>query len=140
MFPHIRLPWFSRQHCPSPQLLRGWLILAAAGVTHTLWASSYWIADIDLRIEGQTTVSASNILAATLIAGLVAWIAAALLEHFVRRARTGWTIGSCLSLGGSLVGPFTAASTTGATAMLLAMHLAVAAVLILGFRQTLRDR
>ena len=140
MFPSIRLPWFSHHQCPSPRLVRIWLILAAAGITHTLWAVSYWLADIDLTIGDGATISALNVLAATLLAGGIAWIVAALLERFVAKARTAWTMGSCLSLGGSLIGPLSEATTTGATIVLLAMHIAVAAILIFGFRRTLRDR
>jgi hypothetical protein len=121
--------------------MRAWLIIASAAVTHTLWAASYWLTDIDLRVDdGQSTISALNVLGATLLAGGIAWIVAALLERFVRRARTAWTFGCCFSLGGSLFGPLSAGANIGTTIVLLAMHVAVAAILILGFRQTLRDR
>jgi hypothetical protein len=137
----MHLPRLIFRGCPSPGLTRAMLIVAAAAATHTLWTASYWLTDIDLRVnDGQSTVSALNVLGATVLAGSIAWIVAVLLERFVRRAKTAWTVGCCCSLGGSLLGPLSAGANTGATIVLITMHFAVAAILILGIRQTLHDR
>ena len=114
--------------------------LAAAGVAHTIWAVAYWMGEVDLRLSNGDTVSALNVLAATLVAGGIAWVAAMFVERRFRKARTAWTLGSCFSLGGSLIGPLGSAANTSATIVLVLMHVAVAAIVILGFRETLRDR
>ncbi len=127
--------------CAPRWLSRLRIILLALATTHTIWAFTYWFTGIDLRLRnGDATVGALNVLAATLVAGGVAWLVAEILDRFVRRAKTAWTFGCCLSLGGSLLGPLTAAATTSATIVLGVMHVAVAAILIVGMRQTLRDR
>jgi hypothetical protein len=127
--------------CPPMWWPRLRIVVLALAATHTIWAATFWFTGIDLQLrDGRGTVDALNVLAATLVAGGVAWAVAALLQHFTRRARMAWTMGCLFSLGGSLIGPLDAGAGTGSTAVLVLMHLTVAIILGIGFRKTLSDQ
>jgi len=127
--------------CPPIWWTRLRIIVLALAATHTIWAATFWFTGIDLQLrDGGGTVGALNVLAATLVAGGVAWGVAALLQRFTRRARTAWTMGCLFSLGGSLIGPFNMGAGAGTTVVLLLLHLTVAVILGIGFRQTLHDQ
>jgi hypothetical protein len=112
---------------------RALVVLAAAGATYTVWAIAHQLAGIDLVVgtgSGRTTVAPSTVVIVTVVVGLAAWGLLGLLERFTRRAAAiwAWIAGAVLLI--SLLGPFGSAVGTGATAALVAMHLAAGAVLM----------
>ena len=112
---------------------RALAVLAATGATFTVWAIAHQLAAADLVVDtgsGATIVTPAAVVLVTVVAGLAAWGLLALLERFTRRAATAWTwiAGAVLLI--SLLGPIGSAIGVGATAALVAMHLATGAVLI----------
>ena len=119
-------------------------IVLALCATHIIWAFSHWIIGIDLHVQtgsgdAARTVGSFSVVVATAVAGLAAWGVALLLERFVSRPRTVWMAISITALMISLLGALSATST-GATIILLVMHLTAVLLLIAGFRETLRNR
>lgn len=119
-------------------------IVLALCATHIIWAFSYWIAGIDLVVQtgsgnATRTVGSFSVVVATAVAGLAAWGVALLLERSVSRARTLWMAVSLSALAISLLGPLSA-TTASAAIVLLVMHLTAGLLLIVGFRETLRNR
>lgn len=78
----------------------------------------------DTQAIGPVAVAASS-----LVAGLAGWGFLAVLERLMHRARRVWAVVAVAVLVVSLV-PVTGAVTASAAVALVAMHLAVAAVLI----------
>jgi len=112
---------------------RALAVLAAAGATFTVWAIAHPLAGADLVVDtgsGLTTVTPAAVVLVTVVVGLAAWGLLALLERFTRRPAAVWTwiAGAVLLI--SLLGPIGSAVGAGATAALVAMHLATGAVLI----------
>lgn len=70
----------------------------------------------------------------TLLFALLGWAALALLERFTRRARTVWTVLAAAVLTLSLAPIFIEQATAATRAMLVVVHVAVAAVLIPALR------
>lgn len=111
----------------------GAAVLAALAV----WAAFEPLGGIELRAPapggtGRThDVGPLTVLMPSLLASLAGWGLLAVLERFVRRARTVWTVVAIVVLALSLGGPL---SATGISALnqaaLAAMHVAVAAALI----------
>ncbi len=71
------------------------------------------------------------------LAGLAGWALLTVLERLTKRGRAAWTAIALVLLVVSLAGPLTA-TTPAATVGLAALHLAVAAVLIIGLRHSRR--
>jgi hypothetical protein len=112
---------------------RALAIVAAAGATFTGWTIAHPVAGADLIVDtgsGPTTVTPAAVVLATVLAGLAAWALLALLERRTPRAAAVWSGIACAVLLISLLGPIGAAVDAGATAALVAMHLAAGAVLI----------
>jgi hypothetical protein len=112
---------------------RALAIVAATGATFTVWAVAHPLAGADLIVDtgsGRTTVTPAAVVLTTVVAGLAAWGLLALIERSTRRAATiwSWIAGAVLVI--SLLGPIGSAIGGGATAALVAMHLAAGAVLI----------
>lgn len=110
----------------------GAAVLAALAV----WAAFEPLGGVELRAPaggaGRThDVGPLTVLMPSLLASLAGWGLLAVLERFVRRARTVWTVVAVVVLALSLGGPL---SATGISALnqaaLAAMHVAVAAALI----------
>lgn len=115
------------------------LVTAAAAVVTGLavWVVSVPLLDVTLAItragEGDE-VGVAPVLLTSLFAALAAWGLLALLEKFTARARTIWTIIAGVVLLLSLAAPIGSGTSVGAKLALLAMHLTVGAVIILGLR------
>jgi hypothetical protein len=112
---------------------RALAVLATAGATYTVWAIAHPLAGADLIVDtgsGRTTVTPAAVVLVTIVVGLAAWGLLALVERFSRRAAAVWSgiAGAVLLI--SLLGPIGSAVGAGATAALVAMHLATGAVLI----------
>lgn len=112
---------------------RALTIVAATAATFTVWSVAHPIAGADLIVDtgsGRTTVTPAAVVLVTIVVGLAAWGLLALLERFTKRAATlwSWIAGTVLVI--SLSGPVGSAVGGGATAALVAMHLAAGAVLI----------
>ncbi len=71
------------------------------------------------------------------LTGLAGWALLTVLERLTKRARTAWTAIALVLLLVSLAGPLSA-TTPAATVGLAALHLVVAAVLIIGLRRSRR--
>jgi len=110
-------------------------VAAGAASALVLWAVDDVWAGIDLAVRQGDTVQHVGPVAAgvtALVAGLAAWGLLALLERTVRRpARTYRIIASILLLL-SLLGPLGSGVGTSCKLVLLAMHLTVGAILIVG--------
>ncbi|MET8154052.1 DUF6069 family protein [Actinoplanes sp. NPDC049668] len=111
------------------RLTRGLAVVAAVGATYTVWTLAHQIAGVELVVDGGSVTPAAVVLA-TVIAGLAAWALLALLERLTRRAAAIWSGIAGAVLLVSLLGPIGSAVGAGATAALVAMHLAAGAVLI----------
>ncbi len=112
---------------------RALAVVAAAGATFTVWAIAHPLAGADLVVDtgsGRTTVTPAAVVITTVVVGLAAWGLLALLERLTRRGTAiwSWIAGAVLLI--SLLGPIGSAIGAGATAALVAMHLAAGAVLI----------
>lgn len=104
-------------------------VLAALAV----WALAVAVLDVDVRVapgggEAQP-VGAVAVAGSSLLAGLAGWGLLALLERVTARARPLWTGVAVAVAALSLLGP-QAGVTTGATVVLVVLHVVVAAVLI----------
>ena len=81
-------------------------------------------------------VTVINVVVAALVGSLAGWGLLALLRRFTTNARAIWTVIAIVFLMLSLGGPLSATASTGTKAALVAMHLAVATVTIVGLRRT----
>ena len=81
-------------------------------------------------------ITVVNVVVAALVGSLAGWGLLGLLRRFTARARTVWTMTAIVASLGSLAGPLSAIASAGTKASLVAMHLAVATVLIAVLRQT----
>ena len=112
---------------------RALAVVAAAGAAFTVWTVAHPVAGADLVVDtvsGPTTVTPTAVVLATVVAGLAAWALLALIERLIRRAAAvwSWIAGAVLLI--SLLGPVGSAVGAGASAALVAMHLATGAALI----------
>ena len=126
---------------------RGLVVAGAVGTALGGWLVAVPLLSIDLAVQpagGGTqtatqTVAVGAVLATSLTAALLGWALLAVLERWTTRARTTWTAVAAVLLLLSLAGPLTGALTAPAAVALVAMHLVVGAVLILGLRRTVAD-
>jgi Family of unknown function (DUF6069) len=77
-----------------------------------------------------------NVVVAALVGALAGWGLLALLRRFTSKARGIWTVTAIIAALLSLAGPLSAIASAGTKASLVAMHLAVATVLIVGLRRS----
>ena len=82
------------------------------------------------------TITVLKVVVAALVGSLAGWGLLALLRRFTTNARAIWTVIAIVFALFSLGGPLSTISTTGTKAALIAMHLAVATVTIIGLRRT----
>jgi hypothetical protein len=93
---------------------------------------------IDLDVSGATgTVGAGDVVAAALAGAVAAWLVVALVERSSRHPRAAWGLIASTGLSLSVIGPSWLAD--GAVA-LIALHVVVAVVVIVGFAGTLPAR
>jgi hypothetical protein len=117
-----------------PSIVRGIAVVGAGSVAAIAVWSGARLADVELLVgrEGDLgPVGVADVLVATVLAGLGAWVVRALLEGRQDGDRLWPFIGST-ALAVSMIGPSWFAD--GASAMfLMAMHFATGIVLIYGF-------
>jgi Family of unknown function (DUF6069) len=77
-----------------------------------------------------------NVVVAALVGSLAGWGLLALLSRFSAKARAIWTVTAMVAALLSLAGPLSATASAGTKVSLVAMHLAVATVLIVVLRRT----
>ena len=116
------------------------VVLGATAAAVAIWIVAT-LAGADLTVSfgaGQPIqkVTVINVIVAALIGSLAGWGLLALLRRFMANARAVWTIVAVVFLMLSLGGPLTAIASTGTKVALVAMHLAVATVTIMGLRRT----
>jgi hypothetical protein len=81
-------------------------------------------------------VTVINVVVAALVGSLAGWGLLALLRRFTTNARAIWTVIAIVVALLSLGGPLSAIASIGTKVSLVAMHLAVATVTIVGLRRT----
>ena len=94
-----------------------------------IWAVAAPVLDIDLA-GTSTVVGPASVLAASLVAGLVAWALAALLSRLASRPRVVWRACAGIALALSLSGPLFGGFDAAATIVLVVMHLVVGGILL----------
>jgi hypothetical protein len=104
-----------------------WIVatLAGAGLTVSFGAGQ--------PIQKVTVI---NVVVAALVGSLAGWGLLALLRRFTTNARAIWTVIAIIFALLSLGGPLSAIASAGTKVSLVAMHLAVATVTIVGLRRT----
>ncbi|WP_421735381.1 DUF6069 family protein [Cellulomonas sp.] len=107
-----------------------WLVATAAlAVALAIWVIAVPVAGIELRAgTPPQTIGVASVAVTTLVVTLAAWGVRALLR---RRRPVAWWLTCAIVLLVSLLGPL-GASSAGAVAALMSLHLAVGAVLALG--------
>ena len=81
-------------------------------------------------------VTVVNVVVAALVGSLAGWGLLALLRRFTANARAVWTVIAIVVALLSLGGPLSPIASAGTKVALVAMHLAVATVVIVGLRRT----
>ncbi len=125
----------------SVRLSRALTVAGATAAALAVWAVAVPAAGAHLTVHTSgkaQPVGPAAVVIAALLAGLAAWALLAILERLGRRARRTWTVTASVVLVLSLAGPFGNGAHAATAATLVAMHLAVAAVLIPMMRRTAR--
>jgi hypothetical protein len=113
-------------------------VLAALAV----WAISELVFGVDVRQPAfgpgvPQDLTAGPVVVASLVAGLAAWLALAVLERLTRHARTAWVALATLVLVASLGAPLSGRGIDGESRLVLALlHLTVGALLIVLLART----
>jgi hypothetical protein len=110
-------------------------VVGGAASALILWAVNDPWAGIDLAVrQGGTVqhVGPAAVAITALSAGLAAWALLAVLERTVRRPARTYRIIASILLVLSLAGPLGSGVGTSCKLVLLAMHLTVGAILIIG--------
>jgi hypothetical protein len=115
-------------------------VLAATAAAVVIWIVAT-AAGADLTVSfgpGQPIqkVTVVNVVVAALVGSLAGWGLLALLRRFTTNARAIWTIIAIIFTALSLGGPMSTISSAGTKVALVAMHLAVATVTIVGLRRS----
>jgi hypothetical protein len=119
-------------------------IAVALGVLAALavWGISELVFGVDVRQPAFGTgvpqdLTAGPVVVASLVAGLAAWLALALLERLTRHARAVWVALATLVLVVSLGAPLSGRGIDGGSRLVLALlHLTVGALLIVLLART----
>jgi Family of unknown function (DUF6069) len=115
-------------------------VLGATAAAVAIWIVAT-LAGADLTVSFGTgqpiqKVTVINVVVAALVGSLAGWGLLALLRRFAANARAIWTVIAIIFALLSLGGPLSTISSAGTKAWLVAMHLAVATVTIVGLRRT----
>jgi hypothetical protein len=113
---------------------RALAVAGAVAAAVLVWAVAT-AAGIDLVVSfgpdgSPLEVTPAAVIAVSLLAALTGWAVLALLEGLSARADTVWRVVAVTVAALSLAGPLSATAPAGTRAALVAMHLAVAAVLV----------
>jgi hypothetical protein len=110
-------------------------VIGAPAAALAVWAVAVPLAGAALTMRsggGTQTVDPASIAAASLLAAVVSWVLLAVLERWVVRPGRILAITTVPVLTASLSGPLGDAVGTTAKLVLVALHLAVAAVIVVG--------
>jgi hypothetical protein len=113
-------------------------VLAALAV----WGISELVFGVDVRQPAfgpgvPQDLTAGPVVVASLVAGLAAWLALAVLERLTRHARAAWVALATLVLAASLGAPLSGRGIDGESRLVLALlHLTVGALLIVLLSRT----
>jgi hypothetical protein len=115
-------------------------VLGATAAGVAIWIVAF-VAGADLTVSfgaGQPIqkITLVNVVVAALVGSLAGWGLLALLRRFTTNARAIWTVIAIIFALLSLAGPMSTISSAGTKVALVAMHLAVATVTIVGLRRT----
>src|SRR5882762_4547411 len=115
-------------------------VLGATAAAVAIWLVAT-LAGADLTVSfgsGQPIqkITVVNVVVAALVGSLAGWGLLALLRRFTAKARAVWTVIAIVFALLSLAGPLSAIASAGTKVSLVAMHLAVATVLIVILRRT----
>jgi hypothetical protein len=115
-------------------------VLAAVAV----WIVSEQVLGVDVRepafgAEAPKAIGAGQVVVASVVAGLAAWLALAILERLTRHARTAWVVLASVVLALSLGAPLSGSGIDGGSRLVLVMlHLTVGLLLIVLLARTAR--
>ena len=115
------------------------VVLAATAAAVAIWVVATLVgAELTVSFAGQPIqkVTVVNVVVAALVGSLAGWGLLALLRRFTTNARAIWTVIAIVFLLFSLGGPLLATASAGTKVALVAMHLAVGTVTIMGLRRT----
>jgi hypothetical protein len=114
-------------------------VLGATAAAILIWAVAT-AAGAELTVTfapGQPTkITVANVVVAALVGSLAGWGLLVVLRRFTANARAIWTVTAMVAAPMSLGGPLSAIASAGTKVSLVAMHLAVATVLIAVLRRT----
>ena len=119
-------------------------VLGATAAAVAIWVVAT-AAGADLTVSfgpGQPIqkVTVVNVVVAALVGSLAGWCLLALLRRFTAKARAVWTVTAIVAALLSLAGPLSAIASAGTKVSLVAMHLAVATVLIVLLRRNAQTK
>jgi len=116
-------------------------VLGATAAAAAIWAVVTTAgADLTVGFNSGTPIKITvvNVVVVALLASLAGWGLLGLLRRFTAKARAVWTVTAIVAALLSLGGPLSATASAGTKVSLVAMHLAVATVLIAVLRRTTR--
>jgi len=115
------------------------VVLGATAAAVAIWVVAT-LAGAELTVSyapGQPMkITVVNVVVAALVGSLAGWGLLALLRRFTVNARAIWTVIAIVFALFSLGGPLSTIASAGTKVSLVAMHLAVATVVIVGLRRT----
>jgi Family of unknown function (DUF6069) len=120
---------------------RAGIVVLAVVSAVIVWLVVTKLANVNLVVKPSSRSAAvhvglASVVVVSLVAGLLGWGSAALVERFSARPARTWTIVGVVALVISLAGPLTAAQSTAAKISLACIHLVVGAVLIPSFARS----
>ncbi|NUP83415.1 MAG: hypothetical protein HOV96_38385 [Nonomuraea sp.] len=110
-------------------------VISTPAVALAVWALAVPLAGVTLTVrqgDGTQTIGPLLVAVVTLLAGLAGWALLAVLERWTTRPARTWRIVALVVLAVSLLGPLGGAVGAAATLVLLLLHVAVGAVLVVG--------
>lgn len=125
---------------PVPVHRRGAVVTTAVLAALAMWAVAVPLLGLEVQVPespGSTStepLGAAPVIGAATIASLLGWATLSVLERITHRARSIWTVAALIVLVVSM--PWSAGFTGTERAVLVLLHLAVAAVLVPGLRRT----
>jgi hypothetical protein len=136
----------SATHQTSSRTLRVLTVAVAVVAALTAWILIEQVIGLDLRSPvlpstgEQVDIGFVEVAVTSLAASLAAWALLALLERFIPRPRSTWTILLIGALLVSLLGPLTGTGVEfGVRVALVFLHLLVAAALLVCMRPTIKE-
>jgi hypothetical protein len=114
-------------------------VLGATAAAIAIWAVAT-MAGVELTVSyapgPPMKITVVNVVVAALVGSLAGWGLLSLLRRFTAKARSVWTVTAIVAALLSLGGPLSATASASTKVSLVAMHLAVATVLISVLRRS----